>query len=100
MKNRLKKAALMLAGFFFFFDTISWLTMVPVHAYIDPSAVTYVIQATAGILIAIGAEIAIFRHCIFAFIRGRRHGDKKTVKEPIVIKDGVESLDEIPVELV
>ena len=30
------------------------------HAYIDPSVVTYVIQAVAGIVIAVGAAIGIY----------------------------------------
>ena len=39
------------------------------HAYIDPSTVTYVIQGVAGIFIAIGAVLTIFRHKIKAAIR-------------------------------
>lgn len=37
--------------------------------YIDPSAVTYVIQAVAGAVIAIGALLAVFRHKIAAFFK-------------------------------
>ena len=33
---------------------------VPVNAYIDPSVLTYVIQAVAGIVIAVGAAIGIY----------------------------------------
>lgn len=45
---------------------------VPVYAYIDPSAVTYIIQGVAGVLIALGAALTIFRHKIFAFFKGRK----------------------------
>jgi len=31
-----------------------------VHAYIDPSVVTYIVQAIAGIAIALGAAIGIY----------------------------------------
>lgn len=30
------------------------------HAYIDPSVITYVIQAVAGIVIAVGAVVGIY----------------------------------------
>ena len=33
---------------------------VPVYAYIDPSVTTYLIQAGAGIVIALGAAIGIY----------------------------------------
>lgn len=32
----------------------------PVNAYIDPSVLTYVIQAVAGIVIAVGAAVGIY----------------------------------------
>lgn len=51
------------AGCFWYFFTI------PAQAYIDPSAVTYIIQAVAGVLIALGAAFTIFRHKIFAFFK-------------------------------
>jgi len=88
----------MVLGFLYFFDAISWLTMRTVHAYIDPSAVTYVIQATAGIFIALGAEIAIFRHRIIAFLRGKRKLSQSAEEERIILKNGPDSLDEILVE--
>ena len=56
MKNGLKKAALMI-----------WLVacwqlalMTTASAYIDPSATTYLIQALAGIVIAVGSVAVIF----------------------------------------
>ena len=33
---------------------------VPANAYIDPSVLTYVIQAVAGIVIAVGAAVGIY----------------------------------------
>ena len=52
----------------------------PVHAYIDPSAVTYVIQAVAGVLIALGAAATIFRHKIIAFFKkGKGDGEKRQI---------------------
>ncbi len=52
---------------------------VPAWAYIDPSAVTYVIQAVAGVVIAIGACLTIFRHKIVAFFKKNKQDDKKEV---------------------
>lgn len=37
--------------------------------YIDPSAVTYVIQAVAGAAIAVGAACTVYRHKIMKFFR-------------------------------
>ncbi len=47
--------------------------------YIDPSAVTYVIQAVAGVVIAIGACLTIFRHKIVAFFKKDKDVQKKEV---------------------
>lgn len=49
-----------------------FLLTMPGAAYIDPSAVTYVIQAVAGVVIALGAALTIFRHKIFAFFKGKK----------------------------
>ena len=55
--------------FIYFFSCFFTLFTNYAHAYIDPSAVTYVIQAVAGVLIALGAAFTIFRHKIFAFFK-------------------------------
>lgn len=34
--------------------------MTPVFLYIDPSVVTYLIQAVAGVVIAVGAAVGIY----------------------------------------
>lgn len=54
-------------------------------AYIDPSAVTYVIQAVAGAVIAIGALLTVFRHKIIAFFKKGKKDEAK--KEIHVIED-------------
>lgn len=56
------------------------------HAYIDPSAVTYVIQAVAGVLIALGAAFTIFRHKIFAFFKKNKK-EGKDAEDTIEFKD-------------
>ena len=55
--------------------------------YIDPSAVTYVIQAVAGGIIAIGALITVFRHKIVAFFK---KGKKDETKAEIHFEDDTE----------
>lgn len=68
------------AGCFWYFFTI------PAQAYIDPSAVTYIIQAVAGVLIALGAAFTIFRHKIFAFFKkNKKNGE--TESSAIAFKD-------------
>lgn len=56
-------------------------------AYIDPSAVTYIIQAVAAVFIALGAVLTVFRHKIFAFFK---KNSKKTAKREIHVKEDVE----------
>lgn len=58
--------------FAYFFNCFAVFFTMPVHAYIDPSAVTYIIQGVAGVLIALGAAFTIFRHKIFAFFKGKK----------------------------
>ena len=53
---------------------------VPVHAYIDPSAVTYIIQGVAGVLIALGAAFAIFRHKIAALFKKKKTEEEEENK--------------------
>lgn len=60
--------------FMYFFNCFYALFTVPVHAYIDPSAVTYIIQGVAGVLIALGAALTIFRHKIFGFFKKKKQG--------------------------
>ena len=56
MKKRMKKGGLLLL-------VVLWMmvfTMPAAYAYIDPSATTYLIQAIAGIVIAVGSVGIIF----------------------------------------
>ena len=66
---------------------ISWYFFtIPAQAYIDPSAVTYIIQAVAGVLIALGAAFTIFRHKIFAFFKkNKKNGEAES--SAIAFKD-------------
>ena len=72
-------------SFFYFFNCFFALFTLPVHAYIDPSAVTYIIQGVAGVLIALGASLTIFRHKIFQLFKGKK-ADKEE-EEKIEFKD-------------
>lgn len=74
------------ASFLYFFNCFFALFSMPVYAYIDPSAVTYIIQAVAGVLIALGAAFTIFRHKIFAFFRGKKKEELQ--EDKIEFKDG------------
>lgn len=71
-------------SFIYFFSCFFTLFTLHAHAYIDPSAVTYVIQGVAGILIALGAAFTIFRHKIFAFFKVRKK--EKSAEEKIEFK--------------
>lgn len=75
----MKKVLFWVANFLFFFECGMIMMMKPVHAYIDPSAVTYIIQAVAGVVIAIGALLTIFRHKIAAFFKKNKKEEKKEI---------------------
>lgn len=65
----MKKNLMQAFKFAYFAGCFWYLFTIPAQAYIDPSAVTYIIQAVAGVLIALGAAFTIFRHKIFAFFK-------------------------------
>ena len=83
----MKNCILKLAKFMYFFSACFVMLSIHAHAYIDPSAVTYVIQAVAGAVIAIGALITVFRHKIVAFFK---KGSKTEEKKEIHFKEDVE----------
>lgn len=56
MKNKVIK----FFGFVYFYVCINLMLMPNVMAYIDPSVMTYAIQAIAGIAIAIGAFVGMY----------------------------------------
>lgn len=69
--------------FMYFFSCFYILLGNTAFAYIDPSAVTYVIQAVAGVAIAIGAACTVYRHKIMKFFRSqkKKHTKKKHQSE-------------------
>lgn len=89
----MKKNVLRLAKFVYFFSACFVMLSIHAHAYIDPSAVTYIIQAVAAAFIAIGALITVFRHKIVTLFK---KGKKETGKREIHIKEDVaeETADE------
>lgn len=58
--------------FMYFFVCFFVLMGNTAFAYIDPSAVTYVIQAVAGVAIAVGAACTVYRHKIMKFFRSQK----------------------------
>ena len=82
----MKKLMLQAAKFTYFASCFWYLFTIPAQAYIDPSAVTYIIQAVAGVLIALGAALTIFRHKIFAFFKKSKK-DKNAEGNAIEFKD-------------
>lgn len=80
----MKKIVLKSIKFSYFFTCWWILLSIDAHAYIDPSAVTYIIQAVAAVFIALGAVFTVFRHKIFAFFR---KNSKKTAKREIHLKE-------------
>lgn len=82
----MKKVILKTVKFAYFFTACFVMLSIHAHAYIDPSAVTYIIQAVAAAFIAIGALITVFRHKIFAFFK---KGKKETEKREIHVKEDI-----------
>ncbi len=70
----MKKAVCRSIKFVYFFSCFFAIFSLKADAYIDPSTVTYVIQAVAGVLVAIGAAVTIFRHKIKAAWRKWYYG--------------------------
>ena len=71
---------LKLAKFTYFFTACFVMLSIHAHAYIDPSAVTYIIQAVAAAFIAIGALVTVFRHKILAFFKkGKKSSEKREI---------------------
>ena len=65
------KTGLKIGKFIYFFLCFFVLLGNTSFAYIDPSAVTYVIQAVAGVAIAVGAACTVYRHKIMKFFRNQ-----------------------------
>lgn len=73
----MKKIALKVSKFAYFFCAMFMTMSCYAHAYIDPSATTYIIQAVGAVLIALGAVITVFRHKITAFFKKDANGAEK-----------------------
>ena len=84
------KKTLKAAKFLYFFTCWWFILSISAQAYIDPSAVTYVIQAVAGVFIALGALVTVFRHKIFAFFK---KGSKGSTKKEIHLKEDEDAGD-------
>lgn len=83
----MKKLFFEMMKFTYFFTACFVMLSIHAFAYIDPSAVTYVIQAVAAAFIAIGALITVFRHKIVTFFK---KGKKEEEKKEIHFKEDVE----------
>ena len=86
----MKRKCLKVLKFVYFFSCFFVLLGNTSYAYIDPSAVTYVIQAVAGVLIAIGAACTVYRHKIMKFFRKKkkeRMKKKNKNRENTQVKD-------------
>lgn len=95
MKNKMLfwKCLFRMASFLYFSVCFFNLFTGYAHAYIDPSAVTYMIQAVAAVAIAAGAALTVFRHKIAALFRK----NKSLVNHrEIHLKNGWEDLFEVP----
>ncbi len=66
------KTGLKIGKFIYFFLCFFVLLGNTSFAYIDPSAVTYVIQAVAGVAIAVGAACTVYRDKIMKFFRNQK----------------------------
>ncbi len=83
-------------SFLYFFCCFFSLFTGYAHAYIDPSAVTYMIQAVAAVAIAAGAALTVFRHKIAALFRKNR---SVTKHRKIHLKNGWKDLNEVSEDL-
>lgn len=62
------------------------------QAYIDPSTTTYIIQAIAGVAIAVGAFVTVYWRKAKRRVEEKLHIDaksKKEIEEDLVISDDV-----------
>jgi len=76
----MKKVIGQVLKFSYFFSAMFVSLSCYAHAYIDPSATTYVIQAVGAVIIALGAVITVFRHKIAAFFKkDKGEAEKKEI---------------------
>lgn len=53
----------------------------PITAYIDPSVMTYAIQAVAGVAIAVGAVVVVLWRKAKKKVSEKLHIEEKSIKE-------------------
>ena len=96
MKHRL----LIFIRFVYLFICCFFLFVIPAHAYIDPSVMTYAIQAIAGIAIALGAFFGIywrkFRKVLSKHIDFSRFQNTTVESDDLVFHDPKTGTDIIP----
>lgn len=73
----MKKTIARVAKFMYFFSAMWVMMSVFAHAYIDPSATTYIIQAVAAVVIALGAALTVFRHKIASLFKKNSGEEQK-----------------------
>lgn len=84
--SKIKDVVFYLAGSVYFFVCFFFVFTSYAHAYIDPSAVTYMIQAVAAVAIAAGAMFTVFRHKIGSLFnkgKGRKNRSKIHLTKPL-----------------
>ena len=77
----MKKLVLKVSKILFFVIGFAILFSVNAKAYIDPSVMTYTIQAVAGVAIAIGAAIAMYWRSVRKKINKKLGVDENKNKE-------------------
>lgn len=73
----MKKVLLRIGQFVYFSSAFFVFCQLNAHAYIDPSAVTYMIQAIAAVVIAVGVLFTVFRHKIIGFFKKNGKTEEK-----------------------
>lgn len=89
----MKKTIVQIIKFTYFFSCFFVLLGNTAFAYIDPSAVTYIIQAVAAVLIAIGAAFTVYRHKIMKFFRQQKRKRAKHKKQTDYSNDDKEQAE-------
>lgn len=88
----MKSKVLKVVGFAYFYVFLNLMLMPNVRAYIDPSVMTYAIQAVAGIAIAVGAVVGMYFRKAKKKINKKLNVDENKNKEvetdEIVVKKG------------
>lgn len=68
----MKRNLFVASGFLYFFFWATLLFMSTAQAYLDPAAVSYIIQIVAGLFITLGAVAGVFRKKIQLYFRNQK----------------------------